>query len=191
MNRRALVSIVGVVALVLVVVAVALFLRDDEEAPEADVAGLESFSGLTNDHVEGNVAYDQTPPAGGDHFAAWLDCGVYDAPVADELAVHNIEHGGIWIAYDAGALDDDQVAALAEQVPDNGVMTPYEGLEAPVVVTSWERQLALDTVDDPRLAEFVETYEDNPIAPESGLVTCTGGVDAAEAAQLAEQYGLS
>ncbi|WP_148612962.1 DUF3105 domain-containing protein [Nocardioides rubriscoriae] len=190
MNRRAVLSIVGVVAVLIVVVALTTFLRDDKAGPEAQIEGLQTFSGLTNTHVEGNVAYDHTPPAGGDHFAAWMDCGVYDTQVADELAVHNIEHGGIWIAYDPDALDDAQVAALADQVPDNGIMTPYAGLDAPVVVTSWERQVALDGVDDPRLRTFVDTYENNPIAPESGLVTCTGGVDAAEAAQIAQQYGL-
>jgi hypothetical protein len=185
------VSIVGVLALVLVAVAVTLSLRDEKSpAAEADLAGLQTFADLPNAHVEGNVAYDHLPPAGGDHFAAWLDCGVYDAPVADELAVHDIEHGGIWIAYDATALDDAEVKALAAQVPDNGIMTPYPDLRAPVVVTSWERQLDLDAVDDPRLTTFVDTYENNPIAPESGLVSCSGGVDAAQAAQIAEQYGL-
>lgn len=190
MSRRAVVAIVAAVAVLVVIVALVMSLRDDDAPQEASIEGLETFSDLTNTHVQGNVDYEQLPPAGGDHFQFWLDCGVYDAPVADELAVHNIEHGGIWIAYDAAALDEAQVAALAEQVPDNGIMTPYDGLGSPVVVTSWERQVALDGADDPRLAEFVDVYENNPIAPESGLVTCTGGVSADEAAALAGQNGL-
>ena len=40
------------------------------------------------------------------------------------------------------------------------------------------------------IAEFVEAYENNPIAPESGLVSCTGGLGADEAARLVSQYGL-
>lgn len=190
MNRSLVSGVVGALAVLIVTVAIVLFMRDDDEPAEADIEGLRSFDGLSNTHVETNVDYDQTPAAGGDHVGAWMDCGVYDAPVADELAVHNIEHGGIWIAYDAAALDDAQVATLADQVPDNGIMAPYDGLESPVVVTSWERQVALDGVDDPRLAMFVEAYENNPIAPESGLVTCTGGVGADEAAAIVEQFGL-
>jgi hypothetical protein len=188
-NRR-VVALVGVLAVVIVAVAVVLFVRDDEERSEAAIEGLQTFSGLGNTHVETGVDYEQSPPVGGNHVGAWLDCGVYDEPVADELTVHNLEHGGIWIAYDADALDDAQVAALAEQVPDNGVMTPYDGLDSPVVVSSWERQVALDGPDDPRLAAFTEAYENNPIAPESGLVTCAGGLGAADAAAIAEQLGL-
>ncbi|MFB9311919.1 DUF3105 domain-containing protein [Nocardioides plantarum] len=188
--NRALVGLIGVLAVAIVAVAVVLLVRDDEERPEADIVGLQRFSDLGNAHVETAVDYEQSPPVGGDHVGAWLDCGVYTDPVADELAVHNLEHGGIWLAYDATALDESQVAALAEQVPDNGIMTPYDGLESPVVVSSWERQVALDGPDDPRLVTFVDTYENNPIAPESGLVTCTGGVGAADAASVAEQLGL-
>lgn len=190
MNRSMTAGLVGIVAFVVVAVAVVLFLRDDEEPAEADIEGLQSYADLSNTHVENDVAYDQAPPVGGDHVAAWLDCGVYTEPVADELAVHNLEHGGIWLAYDADALDDAQVDALAEQLPDNGIMTPYDGLDSPVVVSSWERQVALDGVDDPRLATFVETYENNPLAPESGLVTCSGGATAEQAAQVATELGL-
>lgn len=188
--NRTLVALVGVLAVAIVAAAVVLLVRDDEEKPEAAIEGLQTFSDLGNTHVETGVDYEQSPPVGGDHVGAWLDCGVYTDPVADELAVHNLEHGGIWLAYDAAALDEAEVAALADRVPDNGIMTPYDGLDSPVVVSSWERQVALDGPDDPRLATFVEAYENNPIAPESGLVTCTGGVGAADAATVAEQLGL-
>ncbi|MDO9456516.1 DUF3105 domain-containing protein [Nocardioides sp.] len=182
--------VVAGVAALLVGVALVLFLRGDEEPDEAEMEGLQTWSDLPNTHVEDDVSYDQAPPVGGNHIGAWMDCGAYDAPVADELAVHNLEHGGIWIAYDAAALDEAQVATLTEALPGNGILTPYDGLEAPVVVSSWERQVALDGVDDPRLAEFVSTYENSPIAPESGQVTCAGGITAEQAVQVAEQYGL-
>ena len=34
------------------------------------------------------------------HDPVWLDCGAYDAPVRDENAVHDLEHGSVWITYD-------------------------------------------------------------------------------------------
>ncbi len=54
-------------------------------------------------HVPGDVDYDQAPPAGGDHDPAWLECGVYDAPVRDENAVHSLEHGTVWVTHDPDA----------------------------------------------------------------------------------------
>ncbi|HET9972943.1 MAG TPA: DUF3105 domain-containing protein [Streptosporangiaceae bacterium] len=28
-----------------------------------------------------------------------MNCGIYDQPVPNERAVHNMEHGAIWITY--------------------------------------------------------------------------------------------
>jgi len=38
----------------------------------------------TTRHVGGEVDYDQSPPAGGDHDPAWPECGVYDEPTSPE-----------------------------------------------------------------------------------------------------------
>ncbi len=54
------------------------------------------------------------------------------------------------------------------------LISPYEGLPAKVVATAWGKQLYLDSVDDPRLAEFITTFEHGPQTPESGVV-CQGG----------------
>ena len=54
---------------------------------------------LAHDHVTGPVTYSVTPPVGGPHNATWMNCGIYDKPVANERAVHNLEHGAVWITY--------------------------------------------------------------------------------------------
>ncbi|WP_194922430.1 DUF3105 domain-containing protein, partial [Catenulispora rubra] len=61
----------------------------------ANIAGVKSFSGLSRNHVTTPVTYPQTPPVGGDHAPVWLNCGVYTAPVANENAVHAMEHGAV------------------------------------------------------------------------------------------------
>ncbi len=120
-------------------------------------------------------AYQQSPPPGGPHFPAWLECGVYADPVPDEMAVHDLEHGAFWFAYDPEALSDDEIQQLASALPDNGIMAPYADLSAPVVVTVWERQLALTGVDDPRLPLFLTEYAGGTTAPEP-MASCAGGI---------------
>ena len=149
-------------------------LRGDEEAQRAlDLTLVETWDIADRAHTTDEVTYPQTPPAGGPHAPVWLACGAYDEPVRDENAVHDLEHGAVWITHDP-AMSDDDVAALADQLPANGIMSPREDLPSPVVVTVWGAQLQLDGADDERLGLFLEEYGDGHTAPEFG-VTCQGG----------------
>ncbi len=125
-------------------------------------------------HVSDDVTYPQSPPVGGDHWDPWLECGTYDVPVLDEYAVHDLEHGSIWLTYRPDLVDADGVAALAGQLPSNGIMSPYPDQEAPVVITAWGRQLDLIGPDDPRVGLFVDEYGAGATAPEA-FSSCAGG----------------
>lgn len=129
----------------------------------------------SRDHTDDDVDYPQTPPAGGPHAEEWLQCGEYDEPVPDENAVHSLEHGTVWITYDEGAVDADQVEELADALPEKGILSPYDDLPAPVVVSVWNYQLRLDGADDPRLTLFLDEYGDSHTAPEP-MASCEGGI---------------
>ena len=142
----------------------------------SSIEGVETFDNGT-DHVTGEVDYPQNPPAGGPHNQAWLNCGVYDQVQVDEHAVHSMEHGAVWITYDAEALTDAEVETLREYVPGTyGLMSPYEGMDTPITLSAWNAQLKLDSVDDPRIEQFFEAYWRSPDVPEPGAA-CTGAVD--------------
>jgi len=171
------VAAVAVVGLVITLVVTGGSGRPDPDS--IDIAGVETFDDLTANHVEGVVDYTQNPPAGGDHAAAWLNCGIYSEPVPSENAVHDLEHGAVWITYNpdevSGAdLETLQGAARGETYI---TMSPWPDLESPVVASAWGAQVALDGVDDERLQQFLDRYLESPDAPEPGAA-CTGGVDA-------------
>lgn len=142
----------------------------------AEIEGVETFENIS-DHVQGVVDYEQTPPAGGPHNPAWLNCGVYDEPVPAENAVHSLEHGAIWVTYDADALSDDDLETLKGQLPGTYIiLSPFDGLPSPIVLSGWNSQLQVDGVDDPRIAEYLEEYWQSQDVPEPGAL-CTGAID--------------
>lgn len=142
-----------------------------------EIAGLETFDGLVGTHVEGPVEYAMTPPAGGEHAAAWLNCGVYSEPQPNENAVHALEHGAVWVTYDPEQVDADGLATLRAALPGSYViLSPFPGLDAPVVASAWGAQVALDGVDDPRLELFLQRYWQSASSPEPGA-PCTGALD--------------
>ncbi len=134
---------------------------------------VQVFTGTPRDHTPDDVTYAAVPPMGGPHDPEWLDCGAYGTPVRDENAVHDLEHGTVWITYDP-SLPEADVASLVRVLPDNGILSPYDGLPAPVVVTVWERQLRLTGADDPRLPLFLAGFGDGHTAPEP-FASCAGG----------------
>jgi hypothetical protein len=165
--------VVGVAVVAAAVIVPVVVLGGQEPPP--DLREVRTYADLPLDHTLGDVDYPVSPPVGGPHAPVWLDCGVYDEPVSDEAAVHDLEHGTTWLSYDPRALSEDEVAALAEALPSNGIMAPYPGLESPVVVTVWGAQLHLDGVDDARLPLFLREYAGAGTAPEP-WASCAGGV---------------
>jgi hypothetical protein len=133
-------------------------------------------------HDNGDLTFPQSPTVGGLHNDIWLDCGVYEEQLPEEYISHDLEHGTVWITYEPG-LDVDDVAALAEALPQNGILSPYDDLRAAVVVTVWGRQLDLTGADDPRLALFIDEFSEGVTAPEP-FGSCAGGATLDQLEQL-------
>ena len=127
--------------------------------------------------VDYQAEYGMNPPAGGNHWAGWLNCGVYNEPQQNERAVHALEHGAVWVTYDPDKLSESDVDALVNTLPDTYiVVSPYPGLPTPVVASAWGAQVQLTGIDDERLMPFVNKYWKSASAPEPGAL-CTGAID--------------
>jgi hypothetical protein len=188
-RRRQITSISAAVIAIVVVIGgmVAIRMNSKKKASSFSgvIDGVQTYPVTSANHVPGTVNYPQNPPVGGDHNARWLTCGVYDTPVPNENAVHDLEHGAVWITYRPD-LPASQVAkikslALSEPVTFGSryvTVSPYPGLPSPVVASAWGVQLKVDNASDKRLSQFIDKYRLNPdIAPEVKLrASCTGGV---------------
>lgn len=177
LERRRTLLIWSAVAVVLVIVVGVLVVgavRTVQNRP--DLSAVQTYQVAAN-HVQGPVQYGQTPPVGGDHNPSWLNCGVYNQPVPNEYAVHALEHGAVWVTYQPD-LPESEVQKLRDALPSTyTLLSPYPGIDAPVIVSAWAHQLKLDSADDPRLAEFIREYRQGPQTPEPGAA-CTGGLTA-------------
>jgi hypothetical protein len=189
-NRILGISAASVLALGAVVLIIAFVVAsakppiiDPDRNPDAiSVEGVQEFSGITSTHVDGqvvdyNAKYGMNPPAGGEHWSQWLNCGVYDQPQQSENAVHVLEHGGIWTTYDPDEVSGDDLKKLRGSLPSTySLLSPYPDLPAPVVMSGWGVQVQLDGVDDPRISQFLNKYWQAPTVPEPGAL-CTNGID--------------
>jgi hypothetical protein len=156
---------------------------------------------LEHSHVDGPVTYSVLPPVGGPHNATWMNAGVYTKPVPTERAVHNLEHGAIWITYnpDLAAADVAQLTAfvtrqtlIPEPSSEIGIsgdtnrymdLSPWatNSLPSQIVISAWGHQLRVTSATDPRLQQFVDTFRHNQkYSPEfgaavDGIPVQTGG----------------
>lgn len=171
-------AIVGGVAVIAILVGVVVTSATPPVDPATiEIEGLETFENLEALHVQSAVEYDMTPPAGGPHNPTWLNCGIYEEEVPEEYAVHSLEHGAVWVTYDPEQVSGGDLDALRSAMPRSYmILSPFPGLEAPVVASAWGVQVALDGVDDPRLGDFIVKYRQSPDAPEPGAL-CSQALD--------------
>jgi hypothetical protein len=179
-------SIGGVAILAVIALVVGVIVANS--TPKADpsaisIKGLKTFSNLTAVHVADGTTvdyakdYGMDPPAGGNHWGVWLNCGVYNQPQQNERAVHDLEHGAVWVTYDPDKLSDAQVTALVAKLPKTYItVSPYPGLPTAVVASAWGKQVQLTGVNDSRLGKFIDKFWRAADAPEP-TSPCTGGID--------------
>lgn len=156
---------------------------DGEPCPESitQAEPVELAVGVVQEHADDgtthvlcDVGYAVAPPTSGSHFPVWQSCGFYTEPIRDETAVHALEHGAVWIAYDPdlSGSEVDGIEALVS-TDSHYLASPYPGLKNPIVLSAWRRQVAVDSITDPAVAAFAAAQlgRVSETAPEAG-VTC-------------------
>jgi hypothetical protein len=158
-----------------------------ESAVAKAIPGVHYKAEPQHQHVTGTVKYDTSPPTGGNHSQFWANnCGtVYDHQIANENAVHMLEHGAVWITYNPKTATASDIATLKGDV--QGVaylaLSPYAGLSSPISLQAWGYQLFVQNANDKRVEEFIAALRANKDStPEVG-VPCSDQYWTAKAAQ--------
>ena len=146
---------------------------------ESQIGGIHSsFQHYSRNHVQGPVNYpnqSDTPPVGGNHNAAPESCQAYTAPIANEHAVHSLEHGAVWITYNPEKVSPADVAVLKADLESDPyrLLSPYPNLKAPISLQAWGEQVFLNKASDGRVKRFLQLFTQGPQDLEKG-VACQG-----------------
>ncbi|MFQ5966455.1 MAG: DUF3105 domain-containing protein [Acidimicrobiia bacterium] len=171
----------GVVVVVGLLAAVVLSGVETGERPSGIPEGTQLVPVGDPVHIDGDIDYGVLVPAGGPHNSVWLNCGYYGTPIRAENAVHSLEHASVWITVrpDADSRTLDELRGLAGR-RQKLIVSPVPGQGPLLMATAWGHQLSLNSVDDPRLRQFVEEFENSfRYAPEPQAI-CFGGVGSPE-----------
>ena len=180
-------------------------------------AGTSTAPGiLEHQHINGPVTYALTPPVGGPHDSVWMNAGVYTVPIPAERAVHNLEHGAVWITYRPdlpvaqvtaltafvgrqSLIDESAATRIAGQRSRYTDLSPWtsNGLPASIVISAWGHQLRVSSAADPRLQRFVDTFRNSRTyspeygSPVDGVPVQTGGRPASDGATQPNPAGAA
>jgi hypothetical protein len=165
------VLLIGVIVLVVVLVVGGGPISDAGERQTHDQAG----------HVPAcTPTYSSTPPTSGCHLDTPANWGVYTVAQDPTQLVHNLEHGGIVIWYQADQVSDADVARMTDLVNsqvDEGIggrfkfiLSPWDGEDFghPIAVTAWDWLLDLDTADLNAIEGFADAHYGDAPEPNGG-----------------------
>lgn len=135
------------------------------------------------DHVPEGAPIESTtrPATSGSHYPSWLDpaARVIDQPVDEGLegyAIHNLEHGYVFLYYRPALVPPDTLEALASlaRFEEKVMLARYDRLppDAAVALTAWQRLRLCSEAGDPDemsgvARDFIKRFRgDTGVAPE-------------------------
>jgi Protein of unknown function (DUF3105) len=139
----------------------------ERQDPSTQIPGVQvqPYEGSLHVDRATQVAYTRQPPMGGAHDFSWAACNgvVYPEAIRSENAVHSMEHGAVWIAYNPDQVKDAQLDKLRSKVEGQPylMLSPYPGLDRPIALQSWGHQLKVDNADDGRIDNFIKSLRQN------------------------------
>lgn len=116
------------------------------------------------EHVTAGHAhqYNSNPPTSGPHFARPEEWGTYREERPDEVLVHNLEHGGIWISYKPGIPEEviKKLEGFHQQYGRKIIVTPRMKNDADIALAAWGRldTFSVSEYSEERVKKFIAAF---------------------------------
>lgn len=116
-----------------------------------------------------HAAYNSNLPSSGPHYATPAPWGIKTSSIKDETLVHNLEHGGIVIAYKPDLPKDqvDKLKQIYDKLPYSqqfneikAVLVPREANSAPIQLAAWTYTYDLQSPDEAKITQFYNDHLD-------------------------------
>ena len=154
---------IGILSLIILGTVGFTVAKKKSDPPEPPRPGIEQADKGRNHVADGTVTYGEPePPTSGDHSSP-VPWQAYEQELPDMNVIHNLEHGGIYVAYRPD-LPADQVAKIKELFfrpfsndkfsPTKAVTAPRAANGSPIIMSSWNRNMKLDSFDEQKMMDF-------------------------------------
>lgn len=151
-----------IVAFSIIILAGVVIFRDQIQEPLIELFGQE-YEDEGRDHLQDGQSpptYQTNPPVSGSHDPTPAEWGFYDQELPDGKAIHNLEHGGIWVSYQPGVLNDEEINQLKKLASEYGqrlIVSPRAKNDSKIAVASWRHLEKLDKLDLELIKSFLTT----------------------------------
>jgi hypothetical protein len=168
-RRMGIFAAAGVLALSVVAWVVWGGVRANSTSTTAGLAGqprlnVIDYAEQGREHIfpgQQHPPYNSDPPTSGWHFPQPADWGYYNGELPDELVVHNLEHGGIWISFKRA--DDTEVinklVALSRRYRSKVIITLRPKNDSRIAVAAWTHLMKLDQYDEAAIVTFINRFK--------------------------------
>lgn len=106
--------------------------------------------------------YNSNPPTSGWHYHQPSDWGVYKEELPDEVLIHNLEHGGIWISYKSDTPEDirKKLENFYDKFGRKIIVAPRSKNDADIALAAWNRldKFSVSEYSDERMERFIKAY---------------------------------
>jgi len=116
------------------------------------------------DHVPLGQAFDynSNPPTSGPHHANPAEWGVYAEEMNDQILIHNLEHGGIWISYRPGVASStvERLESFHHEFGRKIIVAPRQANDADIALAAWNHldKFSVSEFSEERVRAFIRAY---------------------------------
>lgn len=106
--------------------------------------------------------YNSNPPTSGPHFVRPAEWGLYKEELPDEVLIHNMEHGGVWISYKPEIAKDTikNLESFYEKYGRKIIVAPRSKNDTDIALAAWNRldKFSAAEYSDERIERFIRAF---------------------------------
>jgi hypothetical protein len=130
-----------------------------QEKPSTDEFSVPVMPPVHIHPGQAHAPYNTIPPTSGPHVEMHVGQKISKTPVPEEIQVHELEHGGIFIQYNCTHCDE-LIAKLEKiaQAHEGVFVAPYPKMDTLIALTAWGKLAKLKEYNEEVIQRFINSY---------------------------------